>query len=1126
MSCSLRPPPIVARDAGAIERDLAAHRRGYVPRWDAAHDSASALNSVFARQLEVQGAGLNAMPLRLQLEFLDSTGSNVLPAQPARAPLVFTLLETASGDATVAAGTRVAAVLPPPAPSLASDHPTVPVSPPEFFTEQAITAMRGTLAALYSIDPQADTYADHSGGTPGNFAVFDTSQAVPHRIYLGHGEVLKLTGSAQIVLTLMFGPTQPTEGIGAGQRPLLLDWEYLSADGWQPLQRAEDKTSRFTRDGTITLDKLCGPDSKEDFVDGLGSYWIRATVSSRVPAARIVQDALTLDEAQHFVARIENGLDLLVGDVVTLDGNTRATVLGITETSLTLDAPIGPALRGEYIALADALPPLRPEGADQAGALPQVDVIRAVVGLEVSDLPIGSAYLDGFAIDISKDFYPFGQQPQLFAAFYVSCKDAFTRSGARIELHFTFSVLYDEYQDGTATPPTLRTEYFDGSRWLALGSQDELIDGTVSLTQGTGQGDLDGVISFVAPAGWMPTSINGDNQQWLRLRLLEGDYGQPLSLSVQADPGDNSKSIVVSTPSTLRPPIVSLLSVSYEYFTLPQALDHCVTENDFAYTDHSEDARWPRRPFTPFTPVSDVSPALHLGFSARPPASLISLLVHVIEPAAEGDPLPLVWDYWSSRGWSGLSVRDTTGGLGHTGLVQFVGAPDALPREGLGGALYRIRARLKDGLTSQAQMFRCGGIWLNAVWASQGQRVDREQLGISNGNPQQTYALPMARAVQTLPTPGVAAAMESSGDFERALDIPLAGVPVLAGEVVEVREWSGRGDDWQTTLADVDSADLRFEVDAQDSSVQTAAWVRWHPQPHFFGSGPDDRHYVVERACGVFGFPGAAGYIPPAGCPIVVSYVTGGGVAGNVGAGAIRELRSSVGFIQSVGNPLAAGGGAAAELLRAARNRGLQAIRHRQRAVSVEDYEWLALGASSEVARARALPLEGPDGRGSCGYVGLVLVPQSLDAQPMPSLQLRDTVLSALRRSMPAGVGDGLRSLTPSYVPVGVRADVLPRASEDPGTVEARIRASLTRFLHPLSGGREGRGWEFGASVYLSDLAALIAAIDGVDAVQSLQMTVGQTLYTDRIPAAPHQLVSAGDLQLKIIVPSAPYALA
>jgi baseplate J-like protein len=465
-----------------------------------------------------------------------------------------------------------------------------------------------------------------------------------------------------------------------------------------------------------------------------------------------------------------------------------------------------------------------------------------------------------------------------------------------------------------------------------------------------------------------------------------------------------------------------------------------------------------------------------------------------------------------------------------TGTLQFVGAPDAQPRDGLGGVLYRVRARLKSGLTSLNQIVHCGGVWLNGVWARQGVSMQRESLGISTGLPDQTFALPVVRGTAGA---AVSAAMSAEVpvvangvDFERALDAPLVGVPILGDEIVEVREWAGRGDDWQTALAGVDLARVRFEWDPQDPSIKTAAWVRWQARPHLFASGPGDRHYVVERARGVFTFAGPGGFAPPAGAPIVVSYVTGGGVIGNAPAGAVRELRSGVGFVQSVSNPFAAAGGAGAESLRAARDRGAQQVRHRDRAVSFEDYEWLAMAASSEVARVRALPLESAAGRGARGFVGLVLVPHSADAMPTASPELCRRVIDSLATRVPAGIAGGLRIVAPSYVPVGVRAEILPLRAEESGRVEARVRARLAKFLHPLSGGAAGRGWRFGEGVYLSDLAALIEATEGVDAVRFLQLMVGQRVYLDEVPLEPGQLVAAGDSQLKIIVPSIPYALA
>jgi hypothetical protein len=84
----------------------------------------------------------------------------------------------------------------------------------------------------------------------------------------------------------------------------------------------------------------------------------------------------------------------------------------------------------------------------------------------------------------------------------------------------------------------------------------------------------------------------------------------------------------------------------------------------------------------------------------------------------------------------------------------------------------------------------------------------------------------------------------------------------------------------------------------------------------------------------------------------------------------------------------------------------------------------------------------------------------------------------------------------------------------------------LQTFLHPLRGGADGHGWDFGQSVFLSDLAALIEGTPGVDAVRFLQLMAGSAVHGDSVPMEPHQLVAAGDSQLMIVVPSVPYALA
>ncbi|HSW23712.1 MAG TPA: hypothetical protein VLJ62_13155, partial [Burkholderiaceae bacterium] len=119
----------------------------------------------------------------------------------------------------------------------------------------------------------------------------------------------------------------------------------------------------------------------------------------------------------------------------------------------------------------------------------------------------------------------------------------------------------------------------------------------------------------------------------------------------------------------------------------------------------------------------------------------------------------------------------------------------------------------------------------------------------------------------------------------------------------------------------------------------------------------------------------------------------------------------------------------------------------------------------------------------------------------------------------------GIRTVAPSYVRVGVRAEVLPVSAEEAGRLEGRLRERLAAYLHPLTGGADGRGWQFGEAVYLSGVAALVESTPGVDAVRFLQLMVGSAVYGDRVPIAPEQLCAPGVSQLRIFVPSVPYAL-
>lgn len=1095
-------PDRSGRDQQAILDDLLRRLPGYAPELSPGSTTARTLMQILARYMELLGAGLDRVPERSFLAFLEMLGAQLLPAQAARAPLVFGLIDGSPVDLTLPARSQVAAALPPVAPSLASVD-VIPVKPPSqvvFATEQSITLCRSKLVTLYSVLPGSDEFADHSASLTTGFSLFEDVQPCEHAIYLGHDQLFALAGEITLILAFTLetgGPERPRlppleendpcAPVGhrsveprvlpradAGPGPALQTrWEYLTEHGWLPFTNlAEDDTTQGLRDdGQLVLRRSCGPDAKKATFAGRTSFWVRGRLA----------------------------------------------------TSLVPQEGTGQPL------------------------LPVVNDIRASVKFSKANLLPEAAFNGSLPLDVSKDFLPFGAQPATLSVFYLASQEVFQRKGAQVTLTVDLTQEGRPSVGADGKPLELTWEYNNGRGWSGLGVKPTEEGADRFLKRGIG------MVSFLCPSDWGEAAVSGVKNYWLRVRITGGDYGLPLragpvptraiqAISVDSAAGqitvmtitvgDNrgyvaGQSVVlakgaarelvtvvrtqgtdavtvgetVALPadflngtisaadgpllaSTLVPPIIKRLTLGYSYVTDPEALDHCLAHNDFVFEDQSEACRWPDQSFTPFRLVTDRSPTVHFGFDRPLPVGLVSLFLDVASGEGAEVSSPFVWEYRSPRGWTELAVVDQTLGFTRSGLVQLIGAPDAIATDGLGGERYRLRARVKRGQRPATAAIR--GLWLNAVWATHSESFEREPLGTSDGNPRQTF------------------------DASRT--------PVLVGETVWVEEWTGRGEYWRTFVQHVAEDDLRFDRDPANDEI-SAVWVAWHLRPHLHDSGSLDRHYAIERARGLVRFgDGHRGMIPPAGRRIVMSYTSGGGLAGNVPAGAIAEVRTAVPFIMSATNPVAASGGAPTEAMSSVQARGPQRLRHRDRAVSTEDFEWLAREASPEVARARCLPVTGPAGRGQRGWVTLLLVPHGIEEKPTPSAELKRRVREHLAARAPATVARRLRVEGPRYVPVSVSAELVPLPAQSVGALEARLRDRLDRFLHPLTGGVAQQGWDFGQTVHLSQIASVLEGTEGVDFARGIRLGVEGRLYDDSVPVDTDMLVAPGDHEIKLVL--------
>jgi predicted phage baseplate assembly protein len=295
--------------------------------------------------------------------------------------------------------------------------------------------------------------------------------------------------------------------------------------------------------------------------------------------------------------------------------------------------------------------------------------------------------------------------------------------------------------------------------------------------------------------------------------------------------------------------------------------------------------------------------------------------------------------------------------------------------------------------------------------------------------------------------------------------------------------------------------------------------------PDFYGSKGRDRHYVLDHLTGEVRFgDGLSGLIPPPGVGNLrlTRYRTGGGVQGNLPAGAIAQLAITLPYIDSVVNREPAAGGADAESLEALRERAPRLLRHGGRAVSRDDYEDLAIQASPEVARAHCVPLwdrssvevfNPPATQPKGGHVTVVLLPRSDSPKPLPSMELVGRVQAYLdARRLP---DVKLHVVGPDYLSVTVTAAVVAVSIEAASRLD--VKEVLARFLHPLTGGVDGRGWPWGRKPHLSSLYRCIEAIPGVDHVQTLTVKEGEE--PRNLSETSYFLVSSGAHKVTVLPP-------
>lgn len=489
--------------------------------------------------------------------------------------------------------------------------------------------------------------------------------------------------------------------------------------------------------------------------------------------------------------------------------------------------------------------------------------------------------------------------------------------------------------------------------------------------------------------------------------------------------------------------------------------------------------------------------AFYLGFAADETdlaGHLLSLFFTCQKKEGTGirrDDPPLVWEcsvgggQWQEiRPSSRPGEKDSTGGLNNaTGQLVLYLPLTLLPDQVHGHTAFWVRCRYEQRRREQGRytetprIHAIEGFVLGATTpATHARYAYNELLGTGNGEPSQTFYL---RHNPVLPL-----------DTEEAVQ-----VEERQGSEVVFASWTATGD-----FSRADRFDRHFHLDAASGAISFGPSIR---QPD--GSV---RQY---------------GRVPEAGRQIRVNqYRYGGGAVGNVPEGKIRVLKEALAYIDQVANLQRAEGGRDQETLDEAMMRMRRDLRAQERAVTANDYENLAKGASRAVARVRCLAPgelgDGGNGRPTLppGMVELLLVPavpEALVAGDLSKLHLTDQLQSQVLDHL-----DKYRLLTttlrvrpPRYLGVQVRAKVVGADYVAGDVVSERVIRRIDQFLSPLAlagdlagddeiFGPHWEGWAFGRNLYISELYSLIQKVDGVKHVLDVELSIREVLPKDETP--------------------------
>lgn len=649
-------------------------------------------------------------------------------------------------------------------------------------------------------------------------------------------------------------------------------------------------------------------------------------------------------------------------------------------------------------------------------------------------------------------FFPFGERPTIMQEVYFVSEEVLGKKNAQIHLSFDLEYGKFEIENQIEQP---------GYNWKTIMKKTDFNvepEYDITITQV--------VWEYYNGTGWtrlFPSRIYED------LFHAESEHFQEITINFRC-PSDIEPFLVGSVTSySIRArvmkmanlykmkgnyisPCVSRVRFKYEYRDNTIVPDRFVMKHNLEqYVYHKRTLAFSEQPIDLLLESEETAKSVFIGFQHPIVDGPVKMMLTLKENFMKKMPA-LSFTYSGKDTWSDLDLADETENMRKTGMITMMGSADFSRKRLFGEDLFWIKI---SDVEHAYQNFGwktpiVTGFYMNTVGVKAIDTRKPEYFDAALGQRETEYEL----------------------EGEK-----IHSIEVWVNEVAELRHEPARSPNGM-----YGNHDRNREYEYNKDGTLKAVWVKWQEVPYFHKYLAGQRVYVVNRARGVVRFSdGTMGKQPQSGVQsaIRVQYSCGGGSAGNLSPGQIDRMVSSIGFIGEVCNFAHTIGGCDEEQMEVAAARAAARLRHTNRAVTAADYEAIAMEADPNIIKVKCISNYDAKGQKKYGHIALVILWRDYLSGSVFFDVMREIWLAHMKHYMSETLirQQRFHIVEPVYIMLSVMVTAVVPDYDKVFDVRDQIKGCLERFLDPVAGNFDGKGWKIGESPNESQIQNVIKDI-------------------------------------------------